>query len=74
MISFGIFREDEPWVHNDRKGERLIIINAILSTGWVNGAKASFSSQKENRGSSRSNECQPVSKMAAWQPIPNIFD
>jgi transposase len=35
--------EDEPWVQKPTgKGERLIIVNAILSTGWVNGAKLVF--------------------------------
>lgn len=40
--------EDEPWIQKPTgKGERLIIINAILSTGWVNGAKLVFQAKRK---------------------------
>jgi hypothetical protein len=39
--------EDGPWVQKPTgKGERLIIINAISSKGWVNGAKLVFQANR----------------------------
>jgi transposase len=40
--------EDGPWVQKPTgKGERLIIINAISSKGWVNGAKLVFQAKQK---------------------------
>jgi len=40
--------DDEPWVQKPTgKGERLIIINAISSAGWVNNAKLVFQAKRK---------------------------
>lgn len=40
--------EDGPWVQKPTgKGERLIIVNAITKSGWVEGAKLIFKSTKK---------------------------
>lgn len=40
--------EDGPWVQKPTgKGERLIVINAITSSGWVPGAKLVFKSSRK---------------------------
>jgi len=40
--------EDGPWVQKPTgKGERLIIINAISSAGWVDGAKLVFQAKRK---------------------------
>jgi len=40
--------EDGPWVQKPTgKGERLIIINAITSSGWVSGSKLVFKSTRK---------------------------
>ena len=40
--------EDGPWVHMPTgKGERLIIINAITTSGWIPGAKLVFKSTRK---------------------------
>ena len=42
------YGEDGPWVQKPTgKGERLIILNAITSSGWVGGAKLVFKSTKK---------------------------
>ena len=42
------YGEDGPWIQKPLgKGERLIIINAITSSGWVPGAKLVFKSTKK---------------------------
>ena len=42
------FGEDGPWVQKPTgKGERLIILNAITSSGWVPGAKLVFKSTRK---------------------------
>lgn len=42
------FGEDGPWLQKPTgKGERLIILNAITSSGWVPGAKLVFKSTKK---------------------------
>ena len=42
------FDDDGPWIQKPTgKGERLIIINAITTDGWVPGAKLTFKSTKK---------------------------
>lgn len=42
------FGEDGPWIQKPTgKGERLIILNAITSSGWVPGAKLVFKSTRK---------------------------
>ncbi len=42
------YGEDGPWIKKPTgKGERLIILNAITSNGWVPGAKVVFKSTKK---------------------------
>lgn len=42
------YGEDGPWIQKPTgKGERIIIINAITSSGWVKGAKLVFKSTRK---------------------------
>jgi len=42
------FEDDGPWIQKPTgKGERLIIMNAITSDGWVHGARVTFKSTRK---------------------------
>jgi len=56
--------EDGPFIQKPTgKGERLIIVNAISSNGWVNGAKLVF--QANRKTGAWSDECTVISEMVS---------
>jgi transposase len=67
--------EDEPWVQKPTgKGERLIIINAILSTGWVNEAKLVFQAKRKTGDYHGQMNAELFQKWFRERLIPNIPD
>jgi len=67
--------EEEPLIQKPTgKGERLIIINAISSTGWVNGAKLVFQAKRKTGDYHGQMNAELFQKWFREQLIPNIPD
>lgn len=67
--------EDGPWVQKPTgKGERLIIINAISSKGWVNGAKLVFQAKRKTGDYHGQMNAELFQKWFSEKLIPNIPD
>lgn len=65
--------EDGPWVQKPTgKGERLIIINAISSAGWVNGAKLVFQAKRKTGDYHGQMNAELFQKWFSEKLIPNI--
>ena len=67
--------EDGPWVQKPTgKGERLIIINAISSAGWVPGAKLVFQAKRKTGDYHGQMNAALFQKWFSEKLIPNIPD
>ena len=67
------FGEDGPWVQKPTgKGERLIIINAISSTGWVKNAKLVFQSKRKTGDYHGQMNSELFQKWFSEKLLPNI--
>lgn len=67
------FGEDGPWLQKPTgKGERLIILNAITSNGWVPGAKLVFKSTKKTGDYHGQMNWELFKKWFAEMLLPNI--
>ncbi len=67
--------EDGPWVQKPTgKGERLIIINAMSSTGWVKDAKLVFQSKRKTGDYHGQMNTALFQKWFSEKLIPNIPD
>jgi hypothetical protein len=67
--------EDGPWVQKPTgKGERLIIINAISSAGWVPGAKLVFQAKRKTGDYHGQMNAELFQKWFSEKLIPNIPD
>jgi transposase len=67
--------EDGAWVQKPTgKGERLIIVNAISSSGWVNGAKLVFQANRKTGDYHGQMNTELFQKWFAQKLIPNIPD
>ena len=67
--------EDGPWVQKPTgKGERLIIINAISSAGWVHGAKLVFQAKRKTGDYHGQMHAELFQKWFSEKLIPNIPD
>jgi len=65
--------EDGPWVKKPTgKGERLIIVNAISSCGWVNDAKLVFQSKRKTGDYHGQMNAELFQKWFSKKLIPNI--
>jgi transposase len=65
--------EDGPWVQKPTgKGERLIIINAISSTGWITGAKLVFQANRKTGDYHGQMNAELFQKWFSEKLIPNI--
>lgn len=65
--------EDGPWVQKPTgKGERLIIINAISSAGWVNNAKLVFQAKRKTGDYHGQMNSKLFQKWFTEKLIPNI--
>ena len=65
--------EDGPWVQKPTgKGERLIIINAISSAGWVPGAKLVFQAKRKTGDYHGQMNADLFQKWFSEKLIPNI--
>lgn len=65
--------EDGPWVQKPTgKGERLIIINAITTDGWVLGAKLIFKSSRKTGDYHGQMNHELFTKWFSEQLLPNI--
>lgn len=65
--------EDGPWVQKPSgKGERLIIVNAISSKGWVNGAKLVFQAKRKTFDNHGQMNAELFQKWFSEKLIPNI--
>jgi len=65
--------EDGPWVQKPTgKGERLIIINAISSTGWITGAKLVFQAKRRTGDYHGQMNAELFQKWFSEKLIPNI--
>jgi len=67
------YGEDGPWVQKPTgKGERLIILNAITSNGWVPGAKLVFKSSRKTGDYHGQMNWELFKKWFTEMLIPNI--
>ena len=67
------YGEDGPWVQKPTgKGERLIILNAITHSGWVDGAKLVFKSTKKTGDYHGQMNWELFKKWFAEMLLPNI--
>jgi len=67
--------EDGPWVQKPTgKGERLIIVNAISSKGWVSGAKLVFQAKRKTGDYHGQMNAELFQKWFSEKLIPNIPD
>lgn len=67
--------EDGPWVQKPTgKGERLIIINAISSKGWVNNAQLVFQAKRKTGDYHGQMNSELFQKWFSEKLIPNIPD
>ena len=67
------FGEDGPWVQKPTgKGERLIIVNAISSYGWVDGAKLVFQAKRKTGDYHGQMNAEMFTKWFQEKLIPNI--
>ncbi len=67
------YGEDGPWIKKPTgKGERLIILNAITSSGWVPGAKVVFKSTKKTGDYHGQMNWELFKKWFVEKLIPNI--
>ncbi len=67
--------EDGPWVQKPTgKGERLIILNAMSSKGWVNGAKLVFQAKRKTGDYHGQMNAELFQKWFREKLIPNIPD
>jgi len=67
--------EDGPWIHKPTgKGERLIIINAMSSEGWINNAKLVFQSTRKTGDYHGQMNAKLFQKWFLEKLIPNIPD
>ena len=65
--------EDGPWVQKPTgKGERLIIVNAISSEGWIEGAKLVFQAKRKTGDYHGQMNSALFQKWFAEKLIPNI--
>ncbi len=65
--------EDGPWVQKPTgKGERLIIINAISSSGWISGAKLVFKANRRTGDYHGQMNAELFQKWFSEKLIPNI--
>jgi transposase len=66
-------KEDGPWVNKPSgKGPRLIIVNAITTGGWVDGAELVFQAKKRTGDYHGQMNWENFSKWFESQLIPNI--
>lgn len=69
------YGEDGPWVQKPTgKGERLIIMNAINSKGWIPGAKLVFKSTRKTGDYHGQMNCELFTKWFTEMLLPNIPD
>lgn len=67
--------EDEPYVQKPTgKGERLVIVNAISSSGWVNGAKLVFQATRKTGDYHGQMNASLFQKWFKEKLIPNLPD
>ena len=67
--------EEGPWVQKPTgKGERLIIVNAISSGGWVSGAKLVFQAKRKTGDYHGQMDSELFQKWFSEKLIPNIPD
>ncbi|EDN68744.1 transposase [Beggiatoa sp. PS] len=67
--------DSEPWVQKPSgKGERLVIVNAISSSGWVNGAKLVFQATRKTGDYHGQMNASLFQKWFSEKLIPNIPD
>jgi len=65
--------EDGPWIQKPTgKGERLIIINAISSQGWVDGAKLVFQAKRKTGDYHGQMNAQLFQKLFCEKLLPNL--
>lgn len=69
------YGEDGPWVQKPTgKGERLIIMNAISSSGWIDGAKLVFKSTRKTGDYHGQMNWELFTKWFTEMLLPNIPD
>jgi hypothetical protein len=67
------FGEDGSWVQKPTgKGERLIIVNAISTSGWVDGAKLVFQAKRKTGDYHGQMNAEMFTKWFQEKLIPNI--
>jgi hypothetical protein len=73
MILFGHEGEDGPWIQKPTgKGERLIIVNAISSQGWIDGAKLVFQAKRKTGDYHGQMNAELFQKWFRERLLPNI--
>ena len=67
--------EDGPWIQKlTGKGERLIIVNAISSQGWVDGAKLIFQAKRKTGDYHGQMNAELFQKWFSEKLLPNILE